>query len=264
MFAGARREGYALGSFNVVSLEMAYGAIDAAEKLESPVIIAVTDGHHDYYQLETLAAGLVEMAEAASVPVGLHFDHAVTLAAVARALRAGFTSVMYDGEGQSWNTLLQETRVVTQMAHGVGALVEGALSAQSREMTANPTGDWELPPHEMVEEFLNATHVDILAIGEGSSDLDPEQVSAIATTAPAFVSLHGGSQLDDATVAVMIESGLLKCSVYGKVAAEALRVSRECLEDESANVLELGSAIRDGFAAGIGRELTRFLSVNHA
>jgi fructose-bisphosphate aldolase class II len=264
MFQDARSRGYALGSFNVVSLEMAYGVIDAAEELHSPVIVAVTDGHRDFFRFEALASGIAAAAATATIPVGLHFDHGLTLASVSRALKAGFTSVMYDGDGSPWQQRLAETQVVTELAHGVGALVEGALSAQSREMTGNPTGDWALPPDDLVAEFLGAAKVDILAIGEGTSELDPARVSAIAGHPGVFTALHGGSALTDETLGSMIGAGLAKCSVFSKIARESMASAAGYVGDGGQNVLELGTAIRQGFARGVAAELRRMRSTGHA
>lgn len=264
MFRDAQRVGYALGSFNVVSLEMTYGVIDAAEELRSPVIVAVTDGHRDYYDFRALADGICAAADAASVPVGVHFDHGLTLGSISRALKMGFTSVMYDGDGSPWQQRLDETRAVTELAHGVDALVEGALSAQSREMTGNPTGDWALPPDDLVEEFLSATSVDILAIGEGTTDLDPARVSAIANIPGVFSSLHGGSQLPDETLASMIRAGLAKCSVYNKIARQSMASAADYIQGGGQDLLQLGAAIRTGFAAGVVKELQRLGSAGHA
>lgn len=264
MFQDARNKGYALGSFNVVSLEMAYGVIDAAEELRSPVIVAVTDGHRDFYEFEALACGIAAAATAATVPVGLHFDHGLTLGSVSRALKAGFTSVMYDGDGSPWQQRLDETRAVTELAHGVGAIVEGALSAQSREMTGNPTGDWALPPDDLVAEFLGVAKVDILAIGEGTTELDPRRVSAIASQPGVFTALHGGSQLPDETLGSMIEAGLAKCSVFNKIAKASMASAASYVGDGGQNLLELGTAIRQGFAGGVAAELRRMRSTGHA
>ena len=257
IFAAAKTGGYAVGSFNVTSLEMAYGVIDAAEKLESPVILAVTDGHRAHFQLEPLTAGLCVLAERSTVPVGLHLDHAESIETAARALRSGFTSIMYDGPTQPWSDRLAETRELTRIAHGMGVLVEGSVSAESRQSAVTTSGSWELPPNDIIDEFLSTTNVDILAIGEGSSDLDPARVSEISRTTGSIVSLHGGSQLSNEQVNAMVASGLRKCSVYGKIASRALSMLRNRAADESCSLLAVVGATRSGFADGVRIEIER-------
>lgn len=263
IFDAARKGHYAVGSFNVTSLEMAYGVIDAAEELNAPVILAVTDGHRDHFRLEPLTDGLRRLAADCSTPVGLHLDHAETFETVARALRAGFTSIMYDGPDQPWENRLEETRQLTRIAHGLGVLVEGAISALSRQSTVARSGSWELPPDDIVEEFLTVTGVDILAIGEGSSNLDLIRVAQIARSTGSIVSLHGGSQLPDAEMGAMIDAGLRKCSVYGKIAARALSRVRAVANDAERSLLDMSDATRSGFAEGVKQEIERLGSAGH-
>lgn len=262
MLARARSDGYAIGSFNVINTDTLLGAIDAAEELRSPVIIAVTNGHFDYVDLEALAPSIVACAERASVPVGIHFDHATTIGTIARALRCGFTSVMYDGEGGTWEQKIEETKTVVEMAHALGAVVEAALSEESKQMTANPTGDWPLPSLELVEEYTELTGVDVIAIGEGSSELDQDKVAAVAGYDRVYSSLHGGSQLPDEEVAKMVSSGLAKCSVYSKLARGGYAKAEEYAKGSGGDLLELGRSVREGFAAATRVEIERLGSAN--
>jgi fructose/tagatose bisphosphate aldolase len=262
MFAEAKSGGYAVGSFNVTSLEMAYGVVDAAESLNSPVILAVTEGHRLHFQLGPLTAGLRVLARDAAVSVGLHLDHAESIETAARALRMGFTSIMYDGPPQPWAHRLAETRELTRIAHGMGVLVEGSVSAQSRQTAVATSGSWELPSDDIIDEFLSTTNVDILAIGEGSSDLDPTRVSAISSATGKVTSLHGGSQLSNEQVAAMIASGLRKCSVYGKIASRAFAILRERASDEASTLLDVVGATRSGFAEGVRVEIERLGSAD--
>ena len=75
----AKREHYAVGLFNTVNLEMAKGVLAAAEELGSPVIIGSAEILLPYASLKELASFLLPMAEEATVPVVLHFDHGLTL-----------------------------------------------------------------------------------------------------------------------------------------------------------------------------------------
>jgi fructose-bisphosphate aldolase class II len=264
MLQRAREGGYAVGSFNVIDSNTLLGALDAAEEKHSPVILAITNGHLDYFDLEMLTSAAIEAGSRADVSVCVHFDHGTSIAMITRALRAGFGSVMYDGYGAPWEQRLAETRVVVEMAHALGATVEGALSKQSREMTGNPTGDWELPSREMVEEFVEATGIDIVAIGEGSSSFEQEQVAEVAGYKDAYASLHGGSQLPDEMMGMMVSSGLAKCSVYNKAARSSFAAASAYINGGDGDLLSLGREVRRGFAAAVNREIDRLGSADHA
>ena len=258
----ARQEGYALGSFDVLSVEYALGVLDAAEQAGSPVVLAITNGHFPNVDFDVLAPAVVAAARRATVPVVVHLDHATSLGLVARALKAGFNSVMYDGAGEPWEQHLAEIRVVVAMAHGVGATVEAALSEQSRDATANPTGGWQLPSRELAEEFVSATGVDVLAIGEGDSTFDVDRIAALTEFDGVFAALHGGSQLSDADLATLIKARVVKCSVFNRIAKGGLKAAKDYIDSPEANALGLGNAYRAGIAEGVSAQIKRFGSGN--
>jgi fructose/tagatose bisphosphate aldolase len=149
------------------------------------------------------------------------------------------------------------------MAHELGAHVEAALSQQSREATSNPTGAWELPSRELAEEFVDSTGVDVLAIGEGRSDFDLDKVGAIAAIPGIFAVLHGGSGLPDVAIAELIAVGVVKCSVFSKIAASGLDFAARHCRDDDATLLSLGTQIRRGYATAVAAQIERFGSAGH-
>ena len=92
----AKHEGYGVGLFNTVDLEMAKGVLAAAEKLRSPVIIGTAEVLLPAASLQDLADILIPLAKRSTVPVVVHFDHGLTPSLVEEAIRLGFSSVMYD------------------------------------------------------------------------------------------------------------------------------------------------------------------------
>jgi len=100
---------YAVGAFNAHNLETAHAIIDAAEDESAPVIVQVSMGTLRYAGTEE-AAGIVKTkAEQASVPVVLHLDHGKDIGVCIRCLRAGFTSLMFDGTDIHLNRYIQES-----------------------------------------------------------------------------------------------------------------------------------------------------------
>lgn len=92
----ARKGKYAVGLFNTVNLELARGVMEAAEELDSPVIIGTAEVLLPYGPLRDLANLLIPMAERASVPVVVHLDHGLKEETCRLALELGFSSIMYD------------------------------------------------------------------------------------------------------------------------------------------------------------------------
>ena len=93
----AQQGKYAVAAFNVYNLETAQAAIRVAEQENQPVIIALGERYFPTVDVEGFAAFVIAMAEKSPVPVALHLDHAYEKESIIRAIRCGFTSVMFDG-----------------------------------------------------------------------------------------------------------------------------------------------------------------------
>ena len=94
MLTDARREGRAVGGFNIGNYETLLAVTRAAESLRQPVIVQLYSRLVDNGHAEPLAAAARALAERMSVPVAIHLDHGSSLEQVERAIAAGFTSVM--------------------------------------------------------------------------------------------------------------------------------------------------------------------------
>ena len=89
--------GYAVGAFNANNLESVKAVIDACEEHEAPVILQVSQGAIKYAGLEEASAMVIAAAGKTKIPVALHLDHGTSYEQNVQCLRAGFTSLMYDG-----------------------------------------------------------------------------------------------------------------------------------------------------------------------
>ena len=123
----AQAEGYAVGAFNANNLEYVQAIIDAAEEEKAPVILQASQGAINYAGLDMIVAMVSTAAEAATVPVVLHLDHGTSYEQNVRCLRAGFTSLMFDGSKLPYDKNAAITRQIVEMAHVVGVQVEAKL-----------------------------------------------------------------------------------------------------------------------------------------
>ena len=92
----AKKGGYGVGFFNAVNVEMARAIIETAEELRAPVMVGTAEILLPAMELARVAEYLIPMAEKASVPVCVHYDHGLTFEKCMQALELGFTSIMYD------------------------------------------------------------------------------------------------------------------------------------------------------------------------
>ena len=127
----ADHDNIAIGAFNTPNLECINAVIDAAERLNVPVIISHAELHEDVAPLAKIGPVMVQAAKAAKVPVCVHLDHCETLSYMKQALELGFTGVMYDGSTLSYEENLKNTRKAVAIASKYNCGVEAELGAMA-------------------------------------------------------------------------------------------------------------------------------------
>ena len=88
MLRHAYENGYAVGAFDVVSLDFINGVMAAAEDRQAPVVVSLAESHFAYFDFELLMAAVERAAERSTVPVAIHLDHGESLESAVRAIRA--------------------------------------------------------------------------------------------------------------------------------------------------------------------------------
>ncbi len=127
VLVNARTGGYGVGFFNAVNVEMARAIIETAEELRSPVMIGTAEVLLPFMPLERVAEYLIPMAQKASVPVCVHYDHGLTFSKCMEALKLGFTSIMYDCSTEGYESNAAKVAEMVRICHAMGVTVEGEL-----------------------------------------------------------------------------------------------------------------------------------------
>ena len=171
MFKKAYEGGYAIGAFNVNNMEIVQGITEAAKAVNAPVILQVSKGARAYAN----HTYLVKMVEAAvqetGLPIALHLDHGPDFETCKACIDGGFSSVMIDGSHLSFEENIALTKKVVDYAHDRGVTVEGELGrlAGVEDEVQVSAEDSSYTRPEEVEDFVNRTGVDSLAISIGTS-----------------------------------------------------------------------------------------------
>ena len=171
MFKKAYEGGYAIGAFNVNNMEIIQGITEAAQEVNSPLILQVSAGARKYAKPVYLRK-LVEAAiEDTGLPMALHLDHGEDFEICKACIDGGFTSVMIDGSKHSFQDNIALTRQVVEYAHAHGVVVEGELGrlAGIEDDVNVSAADSSYTDPDQVQEFVQATGVDSLAIAIGTS-----------------------------------------------------------------------------------------------
>ena len=171
MFKKAYEGGYAIGAFNVNNMEIVQGITRAAKKLNAPVILQCSAGARKYASHEYLVAMVKAAAEETGLPIALHLDHGPDFETCKACIDGGFTSVMIDGSSKPYEENIALTKKVVEYAHAHGVVVEGELGtlAGVEDDVKVEAGNESYTRPEEVEDFVNRTGVDSLAIAIGTS-----------------------------------------------------------------------------------------------
>ena len=222
MLEKAYAGGYAIGAFNVNNMEIVQGITEAAKELNSPIILQVSAGARKYAN-HTYLMKLVEAAiEETGLPMALHLDHGDTFELCKSCIDGGFSSVMIDGSHHSFEDNIKLTRQVVEYAHARGVTVEGELGrlAGVEDDVNVSEEDATYTRPEEVEEFVEKTGVDSLAIAIGTSHgafkFKPGQkpqlrfdiLEEISRRVPGFpIVLHGASSVVPEYVKMINDNG---------------------------------------------------------
>lgn len=139
MLQSAEKGHYGIGAFNENNLEWTAAILDAAEELQSPVIIQCTSGAAKWQVSYRVVADMVRRLvedKNITVPVALHLDHGSYEDAF-KCIEAGFTSIMYDGSHEpDFETNLKRTEEVVKAAHARVFLLRLRSAASAALRTA--------------------------------------------------------------------------------------------------------------------------------
>ena len=234
MLNKAREEKYCVGAFDASTIEMAMKIVEAAEELNSPVIIMGLKPDLDNGDmLDYWLYSLRKMAQKASVPVCLHLDHARDMEFLKKCVDMGFTSVMFDASECSLEENIRITKEAVEYAHSKGVTVEAELGhvgdaivsgeLKSDNSYDNPE-DYLTNPDEM-KRFIEETNVDCLAVAVGTSHgvyvhtpkLDFERLDMLNKISIVPMVMHGGSGTPDDQIKIAISKGICKLNIYSEM-----------------------------------------------
>ena len=261
MFKKAYTGGYAVGAFNVNNMEIVQGIVEAADELRSPVILQASAGARKYAKSAYLKHLVEAAVETTDIPIALHLDHGADFATCKDCVDGGFTSVMIDYSGHSFEENIEESRRVAEYAHERGCVVEaelGTLGGIEDDVKVAMENAMYTDP-DQVEEFVKRTGVDSLAIAIGTShgaykfkpgqnpQLRLDILAEVSRRLPGFpIVLHGSSSVPAKYVKIINENG--------GALQDAIGIPEEQLREAAKGAvckINIDSDLRLGMTAGI-------------
>ena len=231
----------AVGAFNTPNLECITAVLNAAERLNVPVIIAHAQLHEPVAPLAVIGPVMVEKARQAKVPVCVHLDHCETLDYMQQALDLGFTGAMYDGSLLPYEENLANTRKAVAMARPYHCGVEAELGALASREGGESAGSGPVyTDPEQAAVFCRETGIDALAPSFGTAHgiykskpvLDLERVRIIAEKTGLPLVMHGGSGVSPEDYRTGIRNGLRKINYYSYMSRAGVTAVKDLLARE--------------------------------
>lgn len=281
----AAENGYGIPAYNVNNMEQIQSIMQAANEADSPVILQASRGARIYAgEIFLRHLILAAMETYPHLPIAMHQDHGNSPATCYSAIRSGFTSVMMDGSLEadaktpsSYEYNVDVTRKVVEVAHAVGASVEGELGCLgSLETGAGEAEDGHgfegtlshdqllTDPDEAVD-FVEQTGVDALAVAIGTSHgaykftrkptgeiLAISRIEEIHRRLPnTHLVMHGSSSVPEDLIAIINKYGGNIPETYGVPVEEiqkGIKSGVRKINIDTDNRLAITAAIREAAA----------------
>lgn len=240
ILSAAQKGKYGVAAFNVYNLESLQAAISVAETENHPVIIALGERYFDTVDVEGFAALTKKLAEKSSIPIALHLDHAYQKESIIRAIKCGFTSVMYDGSKYDLEQNINYTKEIVEIAHLAGVSVEAEIGSVARgAFSDEEEGEGTLTDPQSAKVFVEETGVDFLAasIGTvhgmytGEPDINLRLLEEIQHSVGIPLVLHGGSGTPDSIMKQAVAKGICKVNINTEVSLAATSFLKQTIEE---------------------------------
>lgn len=259
----AQKGRYAIPAFNINDLEILQAIMEAAKKLRSPIIIQTSEGAIKYAGMENLFQ-MVKIAAKGKIPVVFHLDHGKDLKIVKKAIKFGYTSVMYDGSSLSYKENIKNTKKVVVWARRRGVSVEAELGALRgiEDLVSVSEKEAILTNPKQAKEFVSETSCDALAVAigtshgaykfKGATKLDLKRLEEIRKNVKVPLVLHGASGVPKDLVKLIKKCG----GNVGEARGNSPSEIKQAIKKGICKV-NIDTDLRLAFTAGVRCELKR-------
>ena len=267
MLYHAYENSYAVGAFDLVSLDFLEAVIDAAEKCRAPVILSIAEPHFAHYDFELMMPAVEAAAKRASVPVAIQLDHGSSLDSAVKAINLGCNGVMLDASDMSLPDNISATKAVVDVAHACGVPVVGELGyvgGIEGEGAEQHPGETELTIPSQAKAYVERTGVDFLAVSigtvqgrmKGKAKLDFTRLKQLNQTINIPLVIHGGTGLNGDQFRRLTSLGVSKINYFTGLSDVAAQTMRERVKTERTGSF---TDLKQGVKEAIGKDVEECL-----
>jgi fructose-bisphosphate aldolase, class II len=223
----AQKNRVAIGHFNVADLVLLKAVFAAAQELNVPVLVGVSEGEREFIGVRQIAALVQSLREEFDFPIFLNADHTHSLSKAIEAAKAGFDSIVFDLSALPFEENMRQTKEAVEALKTINPaiLVEGEIGdigtgseihEEAPDLSKGLTNPLE------AKQFVEFTGIDVLAPavgnmhgmlksmveGDARKHLDIVRIAEIKSAARVPLTLHGGSGTDDGDLRKAIAAGI--------------------------------------------------------
>ena len=267
MLERAKNEHKGVGAFSVGNMEMVKGAVQAAEELNTPIILQIAEVRLKHSPLELMGPMMVQAAKEAKVDIAVHLDHGLTMETVKKALELGFTSVMFDSSTYPFEENIERTRQVVELAAKYNATVEAELGLVGGSEDGSTDHGIRCTDPDDAKVFCERTGIDALAVAIGNAHgnypvapkLAFDVLEKIHEKTEVPLVLHGGSGITDEDFQKAISLGIVKVNIATASFNRLTMRAEEYLQTpEKHNYFSLNEAMVQGTYENVSHHIKVF------
>ena len=234
----------AIGMFNATGLDSIKAIIEAAEELNTPVILAHAEVHNIYNDISLIGPIMLEVAKRAKVKVCVHLDHGTSLEMIKKAIEIGFTSIMIDASSLEFKDNIKLTKKVVSMCHPLNISVEGEIG-RIKSLDDTSDNEYYYTKASEAEIFVKETAVDALAIAFGTQhgfyketpELKIDVIKNVKKVVNIPLVMHGGSGLSKEQFKKCIDAGIRKINYYSYMSKAGYDAAKKVIESNKTNYM---------------------------
>ena len=234
----------AIGMFNATGLDSIKAIIEAAEELNTPVILAHAEVHNIYNDISLIGPIMLDVAKRAKVKVCVHLDHGTSLEMIKKAIEIGFTSIMIDASFLEFEDNIKLTKKVVSMSHPLNISVEGEIG-RIKSLDDTSDNEYYYTKASEAEIFVKETGVDALAIAFGTQhgfykekpELKIDVIKNVKKVVNIPLVMHGGSGLSEEQFKKCIDAGIRKINYYSYMSKAGYDAAKKVIESSKTNYM---------------------------
>ena len=267
----AQKHSYAVLAPDFFNLDFAQIVLDSALEKQAPLILSYCHTPYNTFELDDMdqCIGIIrDLCSQYTLPIALHLDHAENIETIHKYLDLGFSSVMIDASTYPFEENIRITQQVVELARAYHASVEAELGhvGNGNDYLINDPNVQALTNLEQVQEFIQRTNVDALAISigtqhgfyKGTEGLHLDLLEKIANATSTPLVLHGTSGTDHRQLEEAVKKGIRKLNIFTELFAAYQQSSSQITLSNLEDVTRMISTRHDA----VFNKLTAFYKIS--